>query len=113
VAGRTLYLFTWDLTGKDTVCTPSGPYGAEWPRIWPALTSAGSPRAGKGIKASLLGVSKRSDGKRQVTHNRHPVYYFHGDPSTPPGDKKPGDVHGQGYVKEWFVVSPKGNPIRK
>ena len=111
--GRTLYMFTTDLNGKDTVCTPKGPYGAECPHIWPALTSAGRPRAGKGVGASLLGVYRRSDGKHQVTYNRHPLYYFHGDSSTPPGDKKPGDAHGQGLFSEWYVLSPKGNPIRK
>ena len=111
--GKTLYMFTSDLNGKDTICTPSGPYGAQCPTIWPALTSAGSPRAGQGVKASLLGVYKRSDGKHQVTYNRHPLYYFHGNASTPPGDKKPGDAHGQGYVSEWYVLSPKGSPIRK
>ncbi len=100
-AGRTLYMFTTDVNGKDTVCTPQGPYGAECPQIWPPLTSAGSPRAGNGIKPSLLGVYKRRDGKRQVANNGHPLYYFHGDPSTPPGDKKPGDVRGQGFVSEW------------
>jgi predicted lipoprotein with Yx(FWY)xxD motif len=112
-AGRTLYMFTVDTHGKDTVCTPQGPYGAECPSIWPALTSAGRPRAGKGVKASLLGVYKRRDGKHQVTYNRHPLYYFHGDPSTPPGDKKPGDARGQGFVSEWYVLSPNGDPIEK
>ena len=112
-AGLTLYLFTTDLKGKDTVCTPSGPYGSVCPQVWPALTSAGSPRAGKGIKRSLLGVYKRRDGKHQVTYNRHPLYYFHGGSGFPPGDKKAGEARGQGYANEWFVVSPKGNPIRK
>jgi predicted lipoprotein with Yx(FWY)xxD motif len=112
-AGRTLYMFTEDTNGKDTVCTPQGPYGAECPAIWPPLTSAGAPHAGSGIKASLLGVYKRRDGRRQVTYNRHPLYYFVGDPNTPPGDKKPGDVRGQGFVSEWYVLSPKGTPIRR
>ena len=112
-AGRTLYMFTTDINGRDTVCTPQGPYGAECPLIWPPLTSAGFPHAGNGIKPSLLGVYKRRDGKRQVTYNGHPLYYFHGDPSTPPGDKKPGDVRGQAFVSEWYVLSPTGTPIRK
>jgi predicted lipoprotein with Yx(FWY)xxD motif len=112
-AGRTLYLFTTDLKGKDTVCTPKGPYGAECPAIWPPLTSAGPPRAGSGIKGALLGVYTRIDGKRQVTYNGHPLYYFHGDSSTPPGDRKPGDVRGEGFAGEWYVLSPNGAPIRK
>src|SRR5712691_4913765 len=112
-AGRTLYMFTEDVNGKATICTPQGPYGAECPQIWPPLTSEGAPLAGSGVKASLLGVVNRRDGKRQVTYNRHPLYYFHGDPNTPPGDRKPGDVRGQGFVGQWYVLSPKGAPIRK
>jgi predicted lipoprotein with Yx(FWY)xxD motif len=112
-SGRTLYMFTSDLSGKDTICTPTGPYGAECPTIWPPLTSAGAPHAGSGVHASLLAVYKRSDGKRQVTYNHHPLYYFHGDPSTPPGDKKPGDANGEGFVQEWYVLAPNGTPIRK
>ena len=112
-AGRTLYMFTVDANGKDTVCTPQGPYGAECPAIWPPLTSAAVPSAGSGIKASLLGVYKRRDGKEQVTYNHHPLYYFHGDPNTPPGDKKPGDTRGQGLFSQWYVLSPNGTPIRK
>jgi predicted lipoprotein with Yx(FWY)xxD motif len=111
--GRTLYMFTTDLNGKDTVCTPTGPYGTTCPRVWPALTSSGQPSAGKGVKASLLSVYKRSDGKHQVTYNRHPLHYFHGGTGFPAGDKKPGDANGQGYAKEWYVLSPKGTPIRK
>lgn len=110
--GRTLYMFTTDLNGKDTVCTPQGPYGAECPAIWPPLTSTGKPRAGNGVKQSLLGVYRRVDGKRQVTYNHHPLFYFHGDPNTPPGDKKPGDAKGQGFVQEWYVLAPDGTPIR-
>ena len=110
--GRTLYIFTVDGKGRDTVCTPQGPYGAECPAIWPPLTSAGPPRAGSGIKASLLGVYTRRDGKQQVTYNRRPLYYFHGDPNTPPGDKKPGDARGQGFFGQWYVLAPNGIPIR-
>jgi predicted lipoprotein with Yx(FWY)xxD motif len=112
-AGRTLYIFTVDGHGRDTVCTPQGPYGTECPAIWPPLTSAGPPRAGSGIKASLLGVYKRRDGKQQVRYNGHPLYYFHGDPNTPPGDKKPGDTRGQGLFGQWYVLSANGVPIRK
>jgi predicted lipoprotein with Yx(FWY)xxD motif len=112
-AGRTLYMFTADLSGKDTICTPSGPYGAECPAIWPALTSVGSPRAKGGVKAALLSAYKRIDGKRQVTYNHHPLYYFHGDSSTPRGDKKPGDANGEGFANQWYALAPDGTPIRK
>jgi len=111
--GLTLYMFTEDVNGKATQCTPQGPWGSECPSIWPPLTSMGAPHAGSGINASLLGVINRRDGKRQVTYNRHPVYFFHGDPNTPPGDRKPGDARGQGFVSEWYVLAPAGTPIRK
>jgi len=111
-SGRTLYMFTSDIGGKDTVCTPQGPYGAECPAIWPPLTSTAPPRAGKGINAKRLDVYLRRDGKRQVTYNHHPLYYFHGDPATPPGDKKPGDVNGEGFYQEWYVLAPSGRPLR-
>jgi predicted lipoprotein with Yx(FWY)xxD motif len=112
-AGRTLYMFTSDLSGKDTICTPTGPYGVECPTIWPPLTSAGAPHAGSGVNGALLNVYKRIDGKQQVTYNHHPLFYFHGDPNTPPGDKKPGDAHGEGFANEWYVLSPDGKPVRK
>ncbi len=111
-SGRTLYMFTEDTRGAATICTAQGPYGSECPMLWPPLTSQGAPLAGKGINASLLGITKRTDGKRQVTYNRHPLYYWHGGAGYP-GDKKPGDVKGQGFVGEWYVLSPTGTPIRK
>ncbi len=111
-SGRTLYMFTEDTRGAAKVCTPQGPYGAECPMLWPPLRSQGAPLAGKGINASLFGITKRTDGIRQVTYNRHPLYYWHGG-SGYAGDRKPGDVKGQGFVGEWYVLSPKGTPIRK
>jgi predicted lipoprotein with Yx(FWY)xxD motif len=29
------------------------------------------------------------------------------------GDKKPGDVNGQGFASGWYVLSPAGTPIKK
>jgi predicted lipoprotein with Yx(FWY)xxD motif len=29
-----------------------------------------------GAKASLIGMTKRSDGRMQVTYNHHPLYRF-------------------------------------
>jgi predicted lipoprotein with Yx(FWY)xxD motif len=111
-SGRTLYMFIFDIHGAATICTPQGPYGSTCPRLWPPLKSQGVTLAGKGINASLLGSTKRTDGIRQVTYNRHPLYYWHGDGDNP-GDRKPGDVKGQGFLGDWYVLSPKGVPIRK
>src|SRR5712691_6403611 len=107
--GMTLYMLTSDLYGTTVCYARVDPRCPVW---WRPLTSSGRPRAGGGIKASLLDTFRRDDGKVQVRYNGHPLYYFHGD-SANPGDKKPGDVEGQGFLNLWYVFSPKGTPIRK
>jgi muconolactone delta-isomerase len=72
--GRTPYLFTAD-KGPKSVC-----YG-QCATCWPPLI-AGKPTAGKGLKASLLGTTKRKDGKLQVTYDGHPLYFFVRRPAT-------------------------------
>jgi predicted lipoprotein with Yx(FWY)xxD motif len=106
--GRTLYMFTAD-TGGIPVCAAAHP---DCPKVWPALASAGAPRAGKGVKASLLSRTKGAGGVQQVTYNRHPLYYFQGGHGTGAGDKLPGQVRGQGVQNVWFVLSARGTPIR-
>ena len=105
--GRTLYLFTEDKAGKAT-CATADP---RCPKLWPALATVGKPLAGKGAKASLLGTTKGAGGVQQVTYNRHPLYYFAGI-TAGLGDRKPGDVNGQAFGGAWYVVSPKGTPIK-
>jgi predicted lipoprotein with Yx(FWY)xxD motif len=100
-------MLTEDTHGKAT-CEQADP---QCPSLWPALTTKGKPQAGPGIKASLLGTTRGAHGVTQVTYNRHPLYYWHGSGTAFPGDKKPGDVKGQGFYNVWYVLSPKGNPI--
>jgi predicted lipoprotein with Yx(FWY)xxD motif len=74
---------------------------------WPPLLSTGTPTAGNGAKASLLGTTKRSGGKEQVTYNQHPLYLF-------AGDTAPGQTNGQGstgFGALWYAVSTGGNQI--
>jgi predicted lipoprotein with Yx(FWY)xxD motif len=107
--GRTLYMFTAD-TGGTPNCAAVHP---DCPKVWPAFTSAGKPKAGKGVKASLLGVTKGAGGVRQVTYNRHPLYYFRGGHGAGSGDRLAGQVRGQGVQGSWYVLSARGTPIRK
>ena len=107
-SGRTLYMYTADTGGKPA-CAVSDP---RCPKVWPALTTTGKPIAGKGIIASKLRVVRGAGGSRQVSYNRHPLYYFHGGYSAGTGDKKPGDTRGQSFFSAWFVLSPKGTPIK-
>jgi predicted lipoprotein with Yx(FWY)xxD motif len=95
--GKTLYLFTPDKK-NTSVC-----YG-KCASFWPPLLTTGTPRAGQGLKASLLGIAMRKDGKQQVTYAGHPLYHFI-------EDKKAGQTNGQAVQKVWWVVSAAGKKI--
>jgi predicted lipoprotein with Yx(FWY)xxD motif len=95
--GRSLYMFHKDMRGKSTC------YGA-CATDWPPLIASAKLRAGSGAKASLLGMTRRKDGRRQVTYKGHPLYRFI-------QDTKPGQTNGQGlnfFGGEWNLVSPTG-----
>jgi predicted lipoprotein with Yx(FWY)xxD motif len=98
--GRTLYLFEKD---KGSMSTCSGACASAWP---PAMTN-GQPKAGTGVKASLVGTTKRSDGGTELTYAGHPLYRY-------AGDAAPGDTNGQGldqFGGGWDVVAPSGHKI--
>ena len=100
--GITLYDFVKD-KGKTSVC-----YGA-CAALWPPLVTHGRPVAGHGIRRSLLGTTKRNDGKLQVTYGGHPLYYY-------VTDRKPGQTTGQGvnqFGGPWWVLSAAGKEIHR
>jgi predicted lipoprotein with Yx(FWY)xxD motif len=100
--GITLYDFPPD-KGTTSVC-----YGA-CAGLWPPLLTHGKPTAGPGVRASLLGTTKRKDGKLEVTYNGHPLYYWI-------GDHKRGQTTGQGlnqFGGPWWVLSPAGREIHR
>ena len=100
--GITLYDFPPD-KGTTSVC-----YGA-CAALWPPLITHGEPVAGQGVRASLLGTTKRKDGKLEVTYAGHPLYYF-------VTDRKPGQTTGQGvnqFGGPWWVISPAGKEIHR
>ncbi len=103
-AGRTLYLFSADPKNLST-CAVVAP---TCPKLWPAYTTSGKPIAGTGVKAALLGTT----AKKQVTYNGHPLYRFAGATGYGAPDKKSGQANGQGLFQLWYVVSPKGTPVR-
>ena len=93
----TLYDFHKD-KGTKSAC-----YGS-CAKIWPPLTSAGTPVAAAGAQASLLGSSPRSDGTTQVTYGGHPLYTY-------VGDSKPGETSGNGLTEfggSWHALRPNG-----
>src|SRR5437667_7430162 len=100
--GITLYDFVKD---KGTTSTCYGACAA----LWPPLITGGKPVAGPGVRASLLGTTKRTDGKLEVTYNGHPLYYF-------VTDRKPGQTTGQGvnqFGGPWWVLSTAGKEIHR
>lgn len=109
--GLTLYLFGLEgRSGRARFCYNDATYHCS--KEWPPLRTKGAPHAGQGAKRSLLGVVKHPDGGVQVTYNGHPLYTLAGGSVTGLiGDKKPGDVHGQGFAGLWSVVSPGGTRI--
>jgi predicted lipoprotein with Yx(FWY)xxD motif len=99
-SGRTLYLFEKDQSDQSAC---AGACAA----AWPVDQSSGTPKAGSGVKASMLGTIKRGDNTTQVTYNQHPLYYFQGDSGA-------GQQNGQGvdaFGAKWFVVNPAGGAV--
>jgi predicted lipoprotein with Yx(FWY)xxD motif len=100
--GITLYDFVKD-KGTTSAC-----YGA-CAALWPPLLTHGKPVAGPGVRASLLGTTKRNDGKLEVTYAGHPLYYF-------VTDRHPGQTTGQGvnqFGGPWWVLSGSGKEIHR
>ena len=100
--GRTLYLFARDRNGKSACSGSCAVY-------WPPLIATGKPRAVAGAKASLLGTTRRADGRLQVTYRHHPLYRYAADTAK-------GQTSGQGLNAsggKWWVLSPAGNKIVK
>jgi predicted lipoprotein with Yx(FWY)xxD motif len=91
-----LYVFSAD-HGSASTC-----YGA-CQKAWPPMLTKGAPHV-TGLKASLLGTTKRTNGSLQVTYAGHPLYYWSGDTSHTIMCQHV-KLHG-GY---WYVVDPNGS----
>jgi predicted lipoprotein with Yx(FWY)xxD motif len=98
--GRTLYDFVADKTMASTC------YGS-CASLWPPLTVSGAPKAGPGVRAALLGTTKRTDGSTEVTYNGHPLYYYAGD--TKPGATTGQDINQFGAL--WYVLTASGMQV--
>ena len=101
--GFTLYAFTRDSRNHDSCVTISGCMS-----VWPALRTSGNTVAGKGVKASLLGSIKLSNGVRQVTYAGHPLYTYSGDSS--PGST--GYVGFSAFGGTWKAVTAAGKLVK-
>ena len=99
--GFALYAFTRDPRGRSAC---SGACATAWP---PYLVQRRA-RAAVGVKRSLLGTTRRADGRLQVTYAGRPLYYYI-------GDRRSGQVSCQN-VNEfgglWLVMRPNGQIVR-
>jgi predicted lipoprotein with Yx(FWY)xxD motif len=99
--GFALYVFTRDGRGRSQ-CT-----GA-CARAWPPYIVRGPVRAATGLATRQLGVTRRADGRKQVTFDGRPLYYY-------VGDRQPGQVLCQSvdeFGGLWLVVRPTGRLVR-
>lgn len=97
--GQAIYLFEKEQTSKPEC------YG-ECADAWPPVYTKGTPRAGSGIAPGLLGVTRRSDGRSQVTYNGHPLYFY--------AHEGTGEVRCQNVFLnggKWLVVTADGKPV--
>jgi predicted lipoprotein with Yx(FWY)xxD motif len=90
------YFFTRDKGGKSRC------YG-ECAVAWPPFYARGKPRAGRGVKQSMLGTVARRDGRRQVTYAGKPLYFYAHDPK---GQVLCNDIPEFGGT--WFAVTAAG-----
>src|SRR5262249_49243721 len=100
--GKTLYIWAHDRSSKSTCKGDCVEY-------WPPLITKGRPQAISGANSKLLGASKRSDGRLQVTYAGHPLYYF-------ALDKKAGQTKGEGLTDfggRWDPITAAGQAVRK
>ena len=93
--GRSLYVFDRDTPGVSN-CT--GGCATTWPPLAPP---AGAVVGTSDITAKVE-VITRADGKKQITLNGKPLYYFAGDTAA-------GDALGQGSGGIWWTIKGDGS----
>jgi predicted lipoprotein with Yx(FWY)xxD motif len=93
---QAIYIFQNDSKNKSAC------YG-DCAVAWPPVFTNGKPRAGEGVRASLLGTTKRRGGRRQVTYAGQPLYYYVNEG---PGEVRCHNVNLNGGL--WWVVGPNG-----
>jgi len=99
-SNRALYAFTADRSGRSRC---SGACA----KAWPPYYATGTLRAGKGVKQTLIGTTRRADGRRQVTYAGRPLYYYVGD-----GKGRILCQNVNEFGGDWLVVRASGKLVR-
>jgi predicted lipoprotein with Yx(FWY)xxD motif len=90
--GMTLYLYKTDVPGVSN-CS------ADCLKVSPPFVTQGNPILGAGVDSSKVSAAPLADGRKIVTYDGMPLYYY-------ASDTKAGDTTGQGVDGVWFVVTP-------
>lgn len=98
-SSRAIYYFDKE-SGRTPKC-----YGS-CAEAWPPVLTKGRPRPAGGVKSSLLGTTRRANGKKQVTYGGRPLYFYVDDPS---GEVACHNVDEFGGL--WLAVQPAGEPV--
>jgi len=98
-SNRAIYYFE-----KESTRTPKC-YGS-CAQAWPPVLTSGKPQAGGAVRSDLLGTTQRANGKKQVTYDGHPLYFYVTDPR---GEVECHNVDEFGGL--WLAVKPSGNPV--
>jgi len=97
--GQAVYVFDKERSSRSEC------YG-DCARAWPPVLAKGRPVAGSGARKRLLGTTRRRNGKRQVTYDGRPLYYY--------VDDAPGLVLCHNVLEFgglWLVVRSDGSPV--
>ena len=97
---QAIYIFESDEQNKSNC------YG-DCAEAWPPVLTKGKPRDGKGVDRSLLGTTKRRDGKLQVTYAGKPLYFYAHEG---PGEVKCHNVNLNGGF--WWVLGADGKRLQ-
>ena len=97
--GQAVYVFDKERSSRSEC------YG-DCARAWPPVLAKGRPVAGKGARKRLLGTTRRRTGRRQITYDGRPLYYYVDDA---PGRVLCHNVREFGGL--WLVVRPNGSPV--
>ena len=108
--GFSLYMFKKDKQGGKGKQAKSNCYGS-CAKLWPPLLVSKGVKVvaakGSGLNSKLLGTTKRTDGKLEVTYNGWPLH-------TNVPDHKPGDIKGEGtdqFGAAWYLLNASGHII--
>jgi predicted lipoprotein with Yx(FWY)xxD motif len=95
-SNRAIYYFDKE-SGRTPKC-----YGS-CAQAWPPVLTSGKPQAGGAVNSGLLGTTKRANGKKQVTYDGHPLYFYVSDPE---GEVECHNIEEFGGL--WLAVKPNG-----